>query len=109
MTWLGWLVLTARAAGGTYACPSGFPAMASGRDACCSVPPDGRRAELAEPVNEPFAVSEVPGDPAAVAQAVSPMLAVSTVIAIAPARMSLMGPDVSAACADHTAVSIRFP
>lgn len=82
--------------------------MASGRGGC-SGPLDGSGAELAEPVNEPFAVSEVPGDLAAVAQAVRPMLAVSTVIAIAPARVSFMEPDVSAACAHHTAVSVRFP
>jgi hypothetical protein len=90
--------------------------MVSGRGVCLSVLLDGSEADRAVPAVErgvlatvPCAVSEVPCVPAAVAQAVSRMLAVSTVIETTPARVSFMGPDVSAAHSDPTVVSVRFP
>ena len=80
--------------------------MAASRGACCSGLISGSEAERVALANAPFAVSELLGDPAAAAQAVSMMLAASTVAATAPVHVSFMGPDISVVCRDHTAVLV---
>jgi hypothetical protein len=103
MTWFGWLVFTARAAGGTDAWPFGLPAEGRARAAaawvaCVAVGLDFGNAVFAVLLAaELDASSDALCGVAPVEQAVSARPAARVVITTATPRMSRMGPNRSGA------------